>query len=60
MRADAPAAGRADTLHDERQLWVERQRGIPGCDRCDEEGYLPDDERCWHGKEPLQPSEGVR
>jgi hypothetical protein len=33
--------------------WVERQRGINACTDCDDNGYLNDGTRCWHGKEPL-------
>lgn len=32
--------------------WVERVAGFSDCELCDDDGYLPDDTQCWHGKTP--------
>jgi hypothetical protein len=48
-----PSPKQNDALRESRKRHEERLAGISGCDACDDvHGYLPDNTKCWHGKEP--------
>lgn len=40
-----------DSRREERKRFGQRLKGVPTCTDCDDDGYLPDDTQCWHGKE---------
>ncbi|OBA81241.1 hypothetical protein A9W99_14490 [Mycobacterium sp. 1164966.3] len=40
-----------DSVREERNRFLDRLAGVPDCDECDDDGYLPDDTQCWHGQQ---------
>jgi hypothetical protein len=50
-QAGNPPPNRGDRLHDDLERSKERLAGISACIDCDDDGYLPDGTKCWHGKD---------